>query len=69
MSSKQIESLLLSENESNIGKLNNLLEENYKETLKEICNIFYNHVLSGSKEDIDISLDNIEELLLHQDAK
>lgn len=69
MSSKQIASLLLSENESNISKLNNLLEESYKETLKEIFNIFYNYVLSGTKEDIYIILDNIEELLLNQEAK
>lgn len=69
MSSKEIESLLLSENDSNIAKLNNLLEGGYKETLKEIFSIFYNKVLSGTKEDIDIILDNIEELCLNQDAK
>lgn len=69
MRSKQIESLLLSENESNIEKLNTLLEENPKEVLKEIFNIFFNQILSGPSEDINMMMDNIEILLLNQDTK
>lgn len=69
MRSKQIESILLSENESNIEKLNTLLEENPKEVLKEIFNIFFNQILSGPSEDINMMMDNIEILLLNQDTK
>jgi len=69
MSSKEIESLLLSDNEDNIEKLNNLLEVSYKETLKEIFNIFYDNVISSSQDDVDIIVDNIENLVLNQDAK
>ena len=69
MSSKEIESILLSENDSGILKINDLLEANYKDALREIFNIFFDKVLLGPIIDVEVMLDNIEKIIWYQDVK
>lgn len=69
MSSKEIESILLSENDSGIPRVNEILDINYKDTLKEILNIFFDKILIAPIVDIEIMLDNIENIILNQDIK
>lgn len=69
MSSKEIESILLSENDSSILKINDLLEANYKDALREIFNIFFDKVLLGPIIDVEVMLDNIEKIIWYQDVK
>lgn len=69
MSSKEIESILLSENDSGIFKINDLLETNYKNALREIFNIFFDKVLLGPIIEVEIMLDNIEKIVWYQDVK
>lgn len=68
MSYKELESILLSDKESNIEKINEILDINYKETLNNMLDILYDKINSGLKIEVYLILDNIENIILDQDV-
>ena len=66
---KEIESILLSENERNLDKVDDFLEIDYKSTLREIFTVLLESIKKRSIEDIETIMYNIEQIILKQDVK
>lgn len=66
---RELEAILLTENESRLNKINELLEEDYKNTVREMFVVLLNAVKNKTINDIYIILANIETVVLSQDSK
>lgn len=66
---KKIETILLSENDVRLEKINDFFEENFEKTIKEMFVILLNSIKHRAISDINIILSNIEKIVLMQDSK
>lgn len=66
---REIESILLSENEKNLEKVDNFLEIDYKNTLREMFTVLLESIKKRSIDDIETIMYNIEQIILKQDVK
>lgn len=66
---RELESILLSENEDNLEKVNAFLEADYKDTLREIFTVLLENIKKSSIDDIETIMYNIEQIILKQDIK
>ena len=67
MSSKKLESMLLSDN-INQEQINDYLERDYKKNTRELFVILLNAIKEKTLMEINTILDNIEEIVLSQDS-
>lgn len=65
---KEIESILLTENEEVLKKLDDYFSNNYKDTLLAMFTVLINAVRTKTINDINLILSNIEMVLLEQNA-
>lgn len=68
MNNKELESILLSECDEKLNRMDIFFETDYKGTLKEMFDIFFEKVKRGPSIDVQIILNNIETILLRQDS-
>ena len=67
MSSKKLESMLLSDN-INQEQINDYLERDYKKNTRELFVVLLNAIKEKTLMEINTILDNIEEIVLSQDS-
>ena len=66
---KKIESILLSEDERKLNKIDEFTDGNYKDTIKEMLNILIYYIKNKSIQDVYLILYNIEQIILSQDIE
>lgn len=66
---KNLEAILLTENESKLEKINEYLEEDYSKTIRQMFAVLLNAVKNKTINDIYLILSNIETIVLSQDSK
>lgn len=66
---RELEAILLTENESRLERINDFLEEDYKQTIVEMFVILLNSIKTQTISDINRILSNIETIVLNQDSK
>jgi len=66
---RQLEAILLTENESKLDEINELFEEDYKQTLREMFVVLLDAIRTKAIIDINTILTNIETIILSQDIK
>ena len=66
---KELEAILLSENIKKLDKVNDLLEDNYKQTVREMFIILLNAIKTKALIDIEVIMSNIETIILRQDSR
>jgi len=65
---KKIETILLSENENKLEKINEFLNDDFIGTVREIFVVLLNSIKSKSLLDINIIMSNIEKIVLNQSS-
>lgn len=63
---KKIESILLSEDDKILDKINKLLELDYTKVVKEVFQVLINSLFTMTEKEIDLILENIEIIVLNQ---
>ena len=66
---KELEAILLTENESNLERINDFFDEDYKQTLREMFLVLLNAIKTKTINDIYTIMSNIETIILNQDSK
>lgn len=66
---RELEAILLTENDSKLDRINDFLENDYKKTLRQMFVVLLNAIKNKSINDIYTILSNIETIVLSQDVK
>jgi len=66
---RELEEILLTENESRLEKINDFLEDDYIKTLREMFVVLLEAIRSKALIDINTIMSNIETIILSQDSK
>lgn len=66
---RELEAILLTENESRLDRINDFLEDNYKQTLREMFMVLLDSMKNKAICDINTIMSNIENVVLNQDCK
>lgn len=66
---KELEAILLTENESRLDKINDFFEEDYSKTLREMFVVLLESIRTKTINDINTIMSNIETIILNQDSK
>jgi len=66
---RELQAILLTENESKLSRINDFLENDYKRTLRQMFVVLLDAIKNKTLNDIYTILSNIETIVLSQDVK